>query len=408
MMSFESFVTRRYLKVKHQRKLVSLITILAILGVAVGVMVLVVVIGVMTGFQSELKRRILGVEAHMLVMRYSGWIENHKKVMALIEAVDGVQNVTPFVYGQGMLRTAGGVSGLVLRGIDSDRTAIQLNTKGGKTLPQMLAPHGLSHETGIVLGSVLAEKLKLAVGDGAMLMVVGGRQAEVRQLPRMHRLKVVGLFETGMYQYDDKIAYVHMHQLQRMIGIGDLVTGFEVRVADPDHVEAITARVVSKLGLQFWANHWKQMHRNLFSMLALQKLMMYVILTLIIVVAAFNVASALIMMVREKTKDIAIMKAMGASHASLKRIFLGKGIIIGSVGIGIGVLAGLGVCLILARYQFIELPGDVYFLTTLPVELNLLDLGVIALGTMMICVFASFYPAKQAAKMNPVDAIRYG
>jgi lipoprotein-releasing system permease protein len=408
MMPFESFVTRRYLKVKHQRKLVSLITILATLGVAVGVMVLVVVIGVMTGFQSELKRRILGVEAHMLVMRYSGWIENHKKVMTLIEAVDGVQNATPFVYGQGMLRTAGGVSGLVLRGIDPHRTTIQLNTSGGKTLPQMLASHKLSHETGIVLGSVLAEKLKLTVGDGAMLMVLGGRQTEARQLPRLHRLKVVGLFETGMHQYDDKIAYVHMHQLQRMIGIGDLVTGFEVRVVDPDHVEAVTGHVVSKLGFQFWANHWKQMHRNLFSMLALQKLMMYVILTLIIVVAAFNVASALIMMVREKTKDIAIMKAMGASHASLKRIFLGKGIIIGSVGTSIGVLAGLGVCLILARYQFIELPGDVYFLTTLPVELNLIDLAVIALGTMMICAFASFYPAKQAAKMNPVDAIRYG
>lgn len=408
MMSFESFVTRRYLKVKHQRKLVSLITILATLGVAVGVMVLVVVIGVMTGFQSELKRRILGVEAHMLVMRYSGWIENYKKVMTLIEAVDGVQNAAPFVYGQGMLRTAGGVSGLVLRGIDPDRTTIQLNTKGNKTLPQMLASLGRSHETGIVLGSVLAEKLKLTVGDGAMLMVMGGRRTESRQLPRMHRLKVVGLFETGMYQYDDKIAYVHMHQLQHMIGIGDLVTGFEVRVADPDHVEAVTGHVVSKLGFQFWANHWKQMHRNLFSMLALQKLMMYVILTLIIVVAAFNVASALIMMVREKTKDIAIMKAMGATHASLKRIFLGKGIIIGSVGTGIGVLAGQGVCLILAHYQFIELPGDVYFLTTLPVELNLLDLGVIALGTMAICAFASFYPAKQAAKMNPVDAIRYG
>lgn len=408
MMSFESFVTRRYLKVKHQRKLVSLITILATLGVAVGVMVLVVVIGVMTGFQSELKRRILGVEAHMLVMRYSGWIENYKKVMALIEDVDGVQNAAPFVYGQGMLRTAGGVSGLVLRGIDPDRTTIQLNTKGNKTLPQMLASLGRSHETGIVLGSVLAEKLKLTVGDGAMLMVMGGRRTEARQLPRMHRLKVVGLFETGMYQYDDKIAYVHMHQLQHMIGIGDLVTGFEVRVADPDHVEAVTEHVLSKLGFQFWANHWKQMHRNLFSMLALQKLMMYVILTLIIVVAAFNVASALIMMVREKTKDIAIMKAMGATRTSLRRIFLGKGIIIGSVGTGIGVLAGLGVCLILARYQFIELPGDVYFLTTLPVELNLLDLGVIALGTMVICAFASFYPAKQAAKMNPVDAIRYG
>ena len=407
-MSFESFVTRRYLKVKHQRKLVSLITILATLGVAVGVMVLVVVIAVMTGFQSELKKRILGIEAHMLVMRYSGWIENHQQVSDQIESVQGVKNATPFVFGQGMLRTAGGVSGLVLRGIDPAKTTIQVNTREGKSFSQMLGSNGDSHEIGIVLGSVLAEKLKLSIGDGAMLMVVGGRQTNTRQLPRMHRLKVVGLFETGMHQYDGSIGYVHLQQLQRMVGVGDLVTGFEVRVADPDNIELITENIISTLGYQYWANHWKQMHRNLFSMLSLQKLMMYVILTLIIVVAAFNVASALIMMVKEKTKDIAIMKTMGASHGSLQKIFLSKGLVIGSVGVSIGVLGGLGVCFILAHYPFIELPGDVYFMTTLPVELNLYDIGTIVVGTMLICAIASLYPAKQAAKLQPVDAIRFG
>ncbi len=408
-MSFESFVTRRYLKVKHQRKLVSLITVLATLGVAVGVMVLVVVIAVMTGFQSELKKRILGIEAHMLVMRYSGWIENHHEVLSQLETVEGVKDATPFVFGQGMLRAAGGVSGLVLRGIDPGKTTIQVNTRDGKTLAQLLASNAQSHETGIVLGAVLAEKLQLTPGDGAMLMVLGGRQTNnARQLPRMHRLKVVGLFETGMHQYDGSIGYVHMKPLQRMVGVGDQITGFEVRVEDPDRVEAITAGIISKLGFQYWANHWKQMHRNLFSMLALQKLMMYVILTLIIVVAAFNVASALIMMVREKTKDIAIMKTMGATHGSLKKIFLGKGLVIGGVGISIGVITGLALCMVLNRYQFIELPGDVYFLTSLPVELSIFDVGAIVLGTMVICTIASFYPANQAAKMNPVDGIRFG
>lgn len=408
MMSFESLVTRRYLKVKHQRKLVSLITVLATIGVSVGVMVLVVVIAVMTGFQSELKKRILGIEAHMRVMRYSGWIENHQQVLGQIASVDGVKEATPFVFGQGMLRTSGGVSGLVLRGIDPEKTSIQVNTRDGKTFTQMLGVGKDTHEVGIVLGSVLAEKLKVSKGDGAMLMVVGGRQTNTRQLPRMHRVKVVGLFETGMHQYDGSIGYVHMRQLQRMVGVGDLVTGFEVRVEDPDNVETVTESIISRLGYQYWANHWKQMHRNLFSMLSLQKLMMYVILTLIIVVAAFNVASALIMMVREKTKDIAIMKTMGATHRSLQKIFLGKGLVIGFVGVGIGVLAGLGLCLVLDRYQFIELPGDVYFLTTLPVELSLYDIGVIVLGTMVICAIASFYPANQAANLNPVDAIRFG
>jgi lipoprotein-releasing system permease protein len=275
-------------------------------------------------------------------------------------------------------------------------------------LGKVLAADPASLEIPAVLGAVLADKLKLSVGDGAMLMVAGGRQSDTHQLPRMHRIKVVGLFDTGMHQYDGSMGFIRMHDLQTMIGVTDLATGIEVRVEDPDQIESVSEDIITALGFQYWSNHWKQMHRNLFSMLALQKVMMYVILTLIIVVAAFNVSSALIMMVREKTKDIAILKAMGATQASLKRIFLGKGLVIGSVGICLGVAAGLLVCLLLARYEFIELPGDVYFLTTLPVQIEAMDLGAIIVGTMLICIFASLFPAKQAARMNPVDAIRYG
>jgi lipoprotein-releasing system permease protein len=407
-MSFESFMAKRYLKVRHQRRFVSLITVLAAFGVAVGVMVLVVVIAVMSGFQSELKNRILGIEAHLLVMRYNGWIEDYRSVERQIDKIEGVLKATPFVYGQGMVSSAGGVSGIVLRGIDPHNTTVQVRTRNGQELGKMLAVDQPFSEIPVVLGAVLADKLKLSVGDSAMLMVVGGRQSDVRQLPRMHRMKVIGLFDTGMHQYDGTMGFMRMHQLQSLVGVADLATGLEVRVKDPDQVELVSEKILSTLGYQFWVNHWKQMHRNLFSMLALQKIMMYVILTLIIVVAAFNVSSALIMMVREKTKDIAILKAMGATQASLRKIFLGKGMVIGTVGISLGVAAGVLVCEILARYQFIELPGDVYFLTTLPVQIKFADLGAIVLGTLLICIFASVYPAKQAAKMNPVDAIRYG
>jgi lipoprotein-releasing system permease protein len=260
----------------------------------------------------------------------------------------------------------------------------------------------------VVLGSVLADKLKLSVGDGAMLMVVTGRQAQANRLPRMYRMKVIELFDTGMHQYDGVMGFVDIHRLQSMVGVGDLATGIEVRIDNPDDVESVGEKILETIGFRFWVNDWKQMHRNLFAMLLIQKFLMYIILTLIIVVAAFNVSSALIMMVREKTKDIAILKAMGATRASVRKIFLRKGLVIGIVGIGLGTAAGLLVCALLARYQFIELPGDVYFLTTLPVQINAVDLGAIILGTTLICVFASFFPAKQAAKMNPVDAIRYG
>jgi lipoprotein-releasing system permease protein len=408
-MSFESFVTRRYLKIKHQRKLVPMITILATLGVAVGVMVLVVVIAVMSGFQSELKARILGIEAHLVVMRYNEWISDYNQVVDQVKNVEGVSSVSPFVYAQGILRAADGVAGVVLRGIDPERSALDIKLQGRKDLKTLLGDDAVSPGgPGLVLGSVLAEKLKVGVGDGIMLMVSGARSGSIRQLPKMHRLRIVGLFETGMHQYDGAMGFMSLHRLQDLIGVEDLVTGLNVRVDNADEVESVTHRILDELGIQYWASHWKQMHRNLFSMLAMQKIMMYVILTLIIVVAAFNVASALIMMVREKTKEIAILKVMGATHGSLRNIFLSKGLAIGLAGILLGLFAGLGLCGLLSKYQFVELPGDVYFLTTMPVEINGIDMGVIVLGTLLICVFASWYPAGKAARLNPVDAIRYG
>jgi lipoprotein-releasing system permease protein len=407
-MTFESFMTKRYLKVRHTRRYVSLITVLAALGVALGVMVLVVVIAVMSGFQSELKNQILGIEAHLLVMRYNDWIEDYPRIVKNIEDVEGVHSAMAFVHGQGMLRAAGGVSGVVLRGVAPHKRTVTVKTRSGRELGDILADRAAISEIPVVLGAVLAGKLQLSVGDDAVLMVVSGLHSETGRLPRMHRMKVVGLFETGMHQYDGVMGFVDIHRLQTMIGVGDLATGIEVRLDNPDDVASVGEKILTSIGYRYWVNNWKQMHRNLFYMLMVQKFLMYIILTLIIVVAAFNVSSALIMMVREKTKDIAILRAMGASRSSVRRIFLGKGMVIGSVGISIGVTAGLLVCALLARYQFIELPGDVYFLTTLPVQIKAVDLGAIVLGTSLICVFASLYPAKQAAKMNPVDAIRYG
>jgi lipoprotein-releasing system permease protein len=409
VMSFITFVARRHLKIRNQRKLVRLITILATLGVSVGVMVLMVVIAVMTGFQAELRNRILGIEAHVTVMRYNGWISDYDQALDRLEALDEVVTASPFIFSQGMLRSADGVTGVVLRGVDPQRSAITAGIRGHDTLDRLLAPkHNDDLPTPIVLGAVLADKLKVAAGDDVLLMVAGSHQINPRVLPRTQRLHVAALFETGMHQYDGSLGFVNIHNLQELIGVGDVVTGLEVRVGDVDAVEGAAAQILTIMGPDYWAQHWKQMHRNLFSMLALQKIMMYVILTLIILVGAFNIVSALVMMVKEKTKDIAILKAMGADSGSLRKIFLYKGMAIGLSGIGMGLGAGLILCMILARYPFIELPGDVYFLTTLPVRIIPLDVAIIALGTFMICIFASIYPAKRAAKLNPVDGVRHG
>jgi lipoprotein-releasing system permease protein len=408
-MSFVTFVARRHLKIRNQRKLVRLITLLATFGVGVGVMVLMVVIAVMTGFQSELRDRILGIEAHVTVMRYNDWMGDYPLHLDRIEALPEVSHAAPFIYSTGMLRSANGVTGVVLRGIDPRRSGIALGALNGGDLGRSLDQSDLEDAPpGIVLGAVLAAKLNIEAGDDLLLMVAGTQQANPRVLPRMQRLKVAALFDTGMHQYDGTMGFVNIHRLQEIIGVQDVVTGLEVRLHDPEMVEAASARILSLLGGAYWANHWKQMHRNLFSMLGLQKIMMYVILTLIIIVGAFNVVSALIMMVKEKTRDIAILKSMGADSGSIGKIFLYKGMTIGAVGIGLGLLGGVVLCMILARYPFIELPGDVYFLTTLPVRITPIDMAIIALGTFAICVFASLYPARKAAGLKPVDGIRYG
>ena len=407
-MVFESFVARRFLKIKHQRKLVPLITILATLGVTVGVMVLIVVIGVMSGFQTELRKRILDIDAHIMVMRFNRWIHDYPQVVAKIDGVAGVKSAAPFVYANGMLRSATGVAGVVLRGLDPGRTGVNIPTGTEGGIKTLLAPTGgAGHGIGIVLGKVLAEKLKVSVGSGVLLMVVDARNANLSVLPRMQRLEITGLFDTGMHQYDGNMGFMNIHDLQRILGVADVASGIEVRVLHPDNVDVITRHILKALGEEYWATNWKRMHRNLFSMLAMQKVMMYVILTLIILVAAFNIASALIMMVKEKVKDIAILKVMGASSKSIRRIFLSKGMVIGAVGIFLGGCGGLLLCWVLAHYPIIELPGDVYFLTTLPVTINLSDLGIIVLGTFGICACASIYPASKAAGLKPVDGIRY-
>ena len=407
-MGFETFIARRFLKIKNQRKLVPVITILATLGVTVGVMVLIVVIAVMTGFQSELKSRILNIDSHIMVMRFNDWIRDYKTALDRIGRIQGVESASPFVYAHGMLRASDGVSGVVLRGVDPERTGVRVNVGGGQRIGDLLEMgDGGTAETGVVLGKVLADKLKVGVGSSVLLVVADARQTSFRVLPKSQRLKVVGLFETGMHQYDGTMGFVRFDRLQQIVGVSDLATGLEVRVKHPDDVAKISREILSSLGDSYWATHWIRMHHNLFSMLGVQKVMMYVILTLIILVAAFNIASALIMMVKEKVKDIAILKVMGASNRNIMSIFLKKGMTIGMFGIGLGGCAGLLLCWILAQYPIIELPGDVYFLTTLPVKITLSDLAVIGIGTFGICVCASLYPAWKAAKLRPADGVRY-
>jgi len=411
-MSFEYFIGRRYLKAKRKQAFISLITFLSTAGIAVGVMALIVVIAVMSGFEADLKSRILGGQAHIVLMRHGGPFTEYRKILKDVEKIDGVKSATPVIYTQVMLRASSRVSGAVLRGIDPESAGRVIKTLDKVSLHNPKAGMGESTDNnvpGIVLGKELANNLGVSKGDTIYLISPRGMISPIGHLPAMKRFKLTGFFESGMYDYDGSFAYINIDQAQKILRMGNSVTGIEIRVDNMYKAREIAQKIVSNLGFPFWARDWMQMNQNLFTALKLEKTVMFIILTLIVLVAAFNIASTLIMMVMEKTRDIAILKTMGATNKSIKKIFVFKGMVIGTVGTILGVIFGFVLCTILKHYKIAELTGDIYYFTTkLPVRLEFFDVFIIVSAALVICFFATIYPARQASRLDPVEAIRYG
>jgi lipoprotein-releasing system permease protein len=260
---------------------------------------------------------------------------------------------------------------------------------------------------GIILGVELANNLGIRQGDWITIISPTGRLTPMGQAPKSKLFKVVGIFQSGMFEYDNTLAYISLNAAQQFLGIGDVVSGIEVRIKDIYKAKEISDELRQRLGPSFWVRDWMQMNRSLFSALKLEKVVMFIILTLIVLVAAFNIVSSLIMLVMEKTRDIAILKAMGATTASIRKIFVLEGFMIGVSGTILGLIGGFSLCAILKRYQFIELPRDVYYISTLPVHLDGLDVLIIALSAIVISLVATIYPSRQAAKLEPAEALRY-
>ena len=411
-MSFEYFIGRRYLRAKRKQAFISLITILSTTGIAVGVMALIVVIAVMSGFESDLKSRILGGQAHIVLMRHGGEFTEYRKILKDVEKIDGVKSATPVIYTQVMLRASSRVSGAVLRGIDPESAGRVIKTLDKISLHNPKAGMGESADNnvpGIVLGKELANNLDVSMGDTIYLISPRGMISPIGHLPAMKRFRLTGFFESGMYDYDGSFAYINIDQAQKILRMGNSVSGIEIRVGNMYKAREIAQKIVSSLGFPFWARDWMQMNQNLFAALKLEKTVMFIILILIVLVAAFNIASTLIMMVMEKTRDIAILKAMGATDKSIKKIFVFKGMVIGAIGTILGVILGFLLCTILKHYKIAELTGDIYYFTTkLPVRLEFFDVFIIVSAALVICFFATIYPARQASKLDPVEAIRYG
>jgi lipoprotein-releasing system permease protein len=412
-MSFELFIGGRYLRAKQKQAFISLITILSVAGVAVGVMALIVVIAVMAGFEADLKSRILGGQPQVILKRHGGAFTEYRQVLEEVEQIEGVEAATPFILSQIMLRAKHGASGAVLRGIDPESAGRVMTTLQQVNLPEPTAvevsPKGVPQIPGIVLGRELARNLGVVEGDVIYLISPRGPLSPIGHVPAMKQFRVTGFFESGMYDYDQTFAYINIKDAQKIMRMGNAVSGLDIRVTDIYEARNIAQKITAKLKFPFWAMDWMQMNRNLFKALKLERRVMFVILTLIILVAAFNIASSLIMMVMGKTRDIAILKAMGATEASIRKIFVFNGMVIGTFGTMLGLCLGLILCTLLKHIDVHELAGDIYYFTTsLPVKLELINVASIMVAALLICFLATLYPARQASKLNPVEAIRYG
>jgi lipoprotein-releasing system permease protein len=407
------WIARRYLSSRRWRGFVSLITLIAIGGVAVGVMALIVVIGVMSGLQKDLREKILGASAHGLVLevgqqaRMDAW----PLVLDRVREDPDVTAAAPFIYTEVGLNAGGGFStGAVLRGLHNDSLSLGVTQIG-----DFIVSGGMPFEPtesgrpGILVGEGLAGTLGLY--PGKLVTVVSFQNAELTSagfvMPQLRRFEVTGIFRTGLYQYDTKFTYVGLVEAQQLLGLGTAVTGVEFNVVDPWTADQVARRVGETLGYPYRTDDWQRQNANLFSALKLEKLAMGIILLLIVLVACFNIISTLIMMVADKTREIGILRSMGMTRGSITRIFMYQGVVIGLVGTGLGATLGGGLAWALRRYEFISIPGDVYFVDRLPVQLDLLDVTIIVGASLLISFLATIYPSRRAAALEPVEAIRH-
>jgi lipoprotein-releasing system permease protein len=419
-MPFELFIGLRYLKAKRKSTFISIITFISTAGVALGVMALIVVLAVMTGFENDLKEKILGTNAHIVVIRTGAPMENYRSVMEKLKGFKGVQAVTPFIYNQVMLSSGKNVSGVVLRGIDvaTDRQVTRLSTSVVEGSIDGLDPtmgQGLDTTPGLMVGKELAKHLNLFLGDKINVISPMGNITPLGMMPRMKPFKVTGIFNTGMFEYDSTLAYVSLDQAQRFFDLGDTVTGIQLKVDDVYHTGELARRINSEMGADFYARDWMQMNKNILFALKTEKIVMFVILTLIVLVAAFGIASTLFMVVMEKTRDIAILKSMGATGTSIMKIFVLEGLIIGVIGTLLGVASGLLIAFnlepIIAVIQKITgqnfFSKDIYYLDHFPSLVVPSDVVLISVTAVLISFLATLYPAWQASRMLPAEALRY-
>lgn len=392
-MNFEFFIGSRYFLTPQKERFISIISLISCIGVAIGVMALIVVLAVMTGFDNDLKDKIIGANPHIILASDEG-ISDFALLSKKAGSLKDVKRIAPYVSGQAFLYYKDKVLSLNLKGVDPRAEEAVTRIKDYMDGRDLALPKG-----GIVLGRELMQVLGVKVGDEVVLSspIIGLNTP----------FHVSGVFHTGMYDYDLNLAFLNIADAQEFFGLGSIVTQAGIRIADPYRAPFVKKQLKALLPPGVHVRTWMEINKNFFSALALEKLAMFVILTLIVLVACFNIISTLIVMVVDKTKDIGILKALGAQQGVIRRIFMWGGLIVGFAGTLFGIISGVLLCLLLKKYQFIQLPKDIYYIDRLPVALRWSDITLIAASALLITFLATIYPSRKAASMNPVDALRY-
>ncbi|MCC8193912.1 MAG: ABC transporter permease [Deltaproteobacteria bacterium] len=423
-MRFELFVALRYLLGRRTQAFISVISLISTTGVAIGVAALIIVTGIINGFTTDLRDKIVGVNAHAMVLSSSGivpqatfdadgnpvGVETLDSLRNRVLEVPEVTGAMPFIYSELMISGPRGIKGLILRGVDPESAPGVLKGVVERVVSGDFAD--IAPETGlpgIVIGKELASRIGAAVGSRINLLAPTAQKGTAGFTPRVRSARVAAIFSTGMYEYDSSLGIVSLETARDLLGRpgGDWATGLEVTVRDVYKADAVSANIGWVLGPPYYARNWMEMNSNLFAALKLEKIGMAIMVTLIILVASFSIVTALVMLVMEKTRDIAILMSMGATRRAVRRIFMFQGLVIGVVGTAAGFVLGLGICWLLKKYQFIKLPPGVYSLDYLPILLQWSDLGLIAAGSVLMCYLATLYPSNRAASLEPVEALRY-
>lgn len=413
MQPYELFIGLRYTRAKRRNHFISFISLISVLGMALGVMALIVVLSVMNGFQKEIRTRMLGATPDLEVVADGGRITNWRGVYDKVRQNPQILAAAPYVGGQGMLSFGQNVQGVMVRGIDPAEetavTALSDKMKSGSLADLR------SGEFGIVLGVDLARALGVQPGQKIMLIAPQGQITPAGMMPRLKQFRVVGIFEIGMAPYDDNLALIDMNDAQKLFQMGDAVTGISAKVRNIDLAPEVASAIQRQLPDNLYANDWTHQNSNYFRAVAMEKRMMFIILSLIVAVAAFNIVSTLVMAVTDKQSDIAILRTLGASPRSIMKIFIVQGILIGVFGTLLGAVSGVVIALNLdVIMPFIEhlfgvhfLAKDVYYINELPSDLRYHEVIVVTSVSFLISLLATLYPSYRASQTQPAEALRY-